>query len=205
MKKTIALLLAMMMTVSLAACGNSASQEADSSSAQASSQDSESAGAQDQTVPSEPASSAEPEAQEPSAENAGSLTAGQTLLKDFEEQMGANPDETAQSLADGILSNEIIGFSSASVPVEPGLLTGFGNAEITGFKDGVMFAPAIGTIPFVGYIFVLEDDEDVEGFINTLEENADPRWNICTEAEETVTGHAGNTVFFVMSPKSLEE
>ena len=56
------------------------------------------------------------------------------------------------------------------------------------------------TIPFVGYIFVLDADADAEAFVQTLKDNADPRWNICTEADETIAEHVGNTVFFVMCP-----
>ena len=68
-----------------------------------------------------------------------------------------------------------------------------------------MFSPMIGTIPFVGYVFVLEEGADVDAFMTTLKDNGDLRWNICTEAEEMVVDHVENRVFFVMSPKSFEE
>ena len=68
-----------------------------------------------------------------------------------------------------------------------------------------MFGPAIGTIPFVGYVFVLEDGADVEGFKTTLKDNANLRWNICTMAEEMVCESEGNTVFFLMCPTSFEQ
>lgn len=134
-----------------------------------------------------------------------SETMGTTLQSAFLEQMEANPEATAQEIADGLLANEAIKFSGVSMPVETGLLTGFNNAEITGFSEGAMFAPMIGSIPFVGYIFVLEDGADVEGFVATLKDNANPRWNICTEAEETIVDYVGKTVFFVMCPKQMEE
>ena len=92
-----------------------------------------------------------------------------------------------------------------ATPIEAGLLMGFDNAEITGFQEGVMFGPMMGTIPFVGYIFVLEDGADVDGFVQTLEDNANLRWNICTEAEEMVAEADGNHVFFLMCPKNFEE
>ena len=91
------------------------------------------------------------------------------------------------------------------MPVEPGFLVGFDNAEITGFKEGVMFAPMMGTIPFVGYIFELEDGADVDGFKQTLEDSANLRWNICTEAEELTVDSEGNKVFFLMSPMNFED
>ena len=132
-------------------------------------------------------------------------TLGETLLFDFEDRVAENSEATAQELAEGILTNEAILFSGDAMPVEEGLLMGFGEAEITGFEEAVMFAPMIGTIPFVGYVFDMPDAESAEALIDVLTENADPRWNICTEAEETVTGTAEDKVFFVMCPKSLEQ
>ncbi|MBR5513427.1 MAG: hypothetical protein IKV85_05515 [Ruminococcus sp.] len=130
-------------------------------------------------------------------------TLGETLLADFTER-AANEAATAQEIADGLMTNPAILFGPVTMPVEQGLLTGFGNTEITGFKEGVTFAPMIGSIAFVGYVFDLEEGTDVAAFMQTLKDNADPRWNICVEAEETVCEQVGNKVFFVMCPKSLE-
>ena len=127
-------------------------------------------------------------------------TVGKILLMDFERYIQENPDVSAQEMADHILANSIIQFSGTTMAVEEGLLAGFNNAEITGFDEGVMFAPMICSIPFVGYIFTLPDGADTEAFLQLLTDNADPRWNICTEADETVTGKAENMIFFVMSP-----
>ena len=80
----------------------------------------------------------------------------------------------------------------------------FNHTDITGFEEAVGFMPMIGTIPFMGYVFSLADGADVDAFIATLETNANPRWNICTEAEQTVIKAVGNKVFFLMCPKSLE-
>ena len=91
------------------------------------------------------------------------------------------------------------------MPVEEGLLSGFDNAEIKGFKKGAVFMPMIGSIAFVGYVFELESASETSAFISMLKKNANPRWNICVEADETVAGSYGNKVFFVMCPKSLEE
>ena len=128
-------------------------------------------------------------------------TVGESLLEDFK----SDATGSAQEIADRLIANEIIEFAGATMPVEPGFLIGFDNAEITGFEEGVMFSPMMGTIPFVGYIFTLEEGTDVEAFKSTLEENANLRWNICTEAEELTVDSEGNKVFFLMSPKSFEE
>ncbi len=127
-------------------------------------------------------------------------TVGTKLLADFKTMA----DKTPQEIADALLTNEVIQFMPASMPVEEGFLNGFDN-EIKGFKEGVMFGPAIGTIPFVGYIFTVADGGDVDAFVKTLGDNANLRWNICTEAEEMICEAVGNTVFFVMCPTSFEE
>ena len=130
-------------------------------------------------------------------------TVGQTLLADFKVNAGTTSD--ALSLAEKMIANPIIPFSGATMAVEPGLLSGFGNAEIKGFKEGATFGPMIGSVPFIGYVFVLEDGANASDFIATLKKHADLRWNICVEAEEMVTGSAGNKVFFVMCPKEFTQ
>ena len=63
----------------------------------------------------------------------------------------------------------------------------------------------IGSIPFVGYIFILEDGADVDTFAQNLLDNCNPRWNICVTADETFCEVSGNTVFFLMSPAGTDE
>lgn len=133
-----------------------------------------------------------------------SKSIGQTLLNSFHEILNENPSVSMEELADGILSNDIIQFDGVQTPVENGLLTGFGNTEITGFKSGIMFSPMISSIPFVGYVFKLEDSNNAEEFIQMLKDNADLRWNICTEADEMIADYSGDTVFFIMCPKSFD-
>ncbi len=129
-------------------------------------------------------------------------TLGTRLLAEFE----ANAEnKSGEDLASAILEIPEVTFMPMVVPVEEGILTGFDNAEIKGFKSAVAFSPIIGTIPFVGYIFELENEKDVPSFIETLKANANLRWNICTEADEMVTGNKGNKVFFVMCPTTMEE
>ena len=130
-------------------------------------------------------------------------TAGQILFASFQEMMAAKPETTAQEAADALITNEIIQFMGGTMPVEPGFLQGF-KTEITGFEEAVVFMPMIGgAIPFVGYVFDLAADADVEAFMTTLKENADMRWNICVEAEEMVVEAIGDKVFFLMCKKDL--
>lgn len=149
---------------------------------------------------------AEPEVKpetEPEAKPETNKSVGNILLADFKAK--ASSASSALSLAEALLSNSVIEFSGGAMQVEPGFLTGFDNTEIKGFKEGAMFAPMIGTIPFVGYVFTLEDGANASDFISTLKSAANLRWNICTSADEMVAGSSGNKVFFVMSPKSFEQ
>ncbi|MDI9243016.1 hypothetical protein [Fusibacillus kribbianus] len=201
MKKLICILLTAALIISLSACKKDTGETAETTAASTEHTEVPET-TTDETTAAETESSASQESSSASATD--SVTVGQTLLADFEKQMTEDAGKGAQAIADALITNPIIPFAGASMAVEPGLLTGFGNAEITGFQEGVMFSPMIGTIPFVGYIFVLEDDADIDGFTGLLKDNADLRWNICTEAEELVVHSVGNTVFFVMCPKSFE-
>lgn len=233
MKKIFALLLTMLLLLSLTACranqptgGDDAEHAVNISETDVTEENQEQAGETDTeetakpiSTPSQsptkaPAKPSEkpaeqqkptkaPEKQPEATTKPAPKTLGNTLLADFKEKAAAGM--SAQEIAEGLLANGAIAFAGGAMPVEEGLLAGFDNAEITGFKTGVMFAPMIGSIPFVGYVFELENAADTSGFIATLEKNANRRWNICVEADETVTGSAGNKVFFVMCPTALEE
>lgn len=182
MKKIISLALAGLMVVSLAACGN----------------DKKPVEEPEMNVVETPAPVEKEET--PVVED---LTVAETLLESFSDNAKEATD--ALSLAKDLVSNEIIAFSGDAIPVEPGLLNGFGETEITGFAEGAMFAPMIGTIPFVGYVFFLEEDTDVDAFEELLLTSSDLRWNVCTEADEKVVSSVDNKVFFVMSPLKFEE
>jgi len=129
-------------------------------------------------------------------------TLGHTLLVDFKAK--ASSGMSALQIAESLMTNEVIKFAGGAMAVEEGLLSGFDNFEVTGFKSGASFAPMIGSIPFMGYVFELNDASEVPAFISKLRENANLNWNICSTADEMITGSSGNKVFFVMCPTSLE-
>lgn len=133
------------------------------------------------------------------------LTMGQTLLQDFEDRVKADGAASPQTIVDGIVENPVLPFTVMTMEVQPGLLNGFGSTEIQGFSQGVMFSPMIGAIPFVGYVFRLAEGTDGDDFVKTLNDNADLRWNICTEADEKIVKQEGELVFFLMSPIEEEE
>ena len=189
MKKLISLLLALIMMFTLVACAADNGETPET-------EDTNTEDTTDETVDDTTDIEGETDAAEGD-------TLGQTMLKDFQETVTADPDMTAQEIADDLMTNPAILFAPATMPVEEGFLSGF-TTEITGFEEAVMFAPMIGSIPFVGYVFTLGEDADVDAFIDTLEANADLRWNICVEAEEMVVDNSDNTVFFLMCPTELE-
>lgn len=215
MKKIIAILLVFLLTLSLAACGSFTKVDApenivedgkieDVSGTELKEEDkAEVKQEQEDEKPvaiDKPAESAKP-SEAPTAapsEKPQATSLGRTLLAEFKTM--ANAGKSAQEIADALLANSAIEFMGGSMPVEPGLLTGFDNTEITGFTSGVMFAPMVGSIAFVGYVFELESSAHASSLIAKLEASANPRWNICVTADEMVTGSAGNKVFFVMCP-----
>lgn len=210
MKKFVAVMLSITIAASLVACGCGTTENNNDTAVEDITENVPAETPED--TPAEmptPEVGEETQTEETTTEESGSDISGETvgvaLAEEFHAMKAENPEITAQEMADTILANPMIQFGGASMEVAEGVLTGFGNAEITGFKEGVMFAPMIGTIPFVGYVFTLEEGADVDAFMQTLNDNADPRWNICTEAEETIVENADNMVFFVMCPAQFEE
>ena len=198
MKKLIAVILAVLMLASLAACAGEEGKDTSS----------------DVTTAGETTTAADTSAEDTSdteattdasSGNPGSAdgTFGEILKDDFVAIMADGSLTSAYDIAEKLSTNENILFMPMAMEVEPGYLSGF-TTEITGFESGATFGPIIGSIPFVGYVFQLADDADVDAFMDTLESSADLRWNICVTADEMVVEHVGNTVFFVMCPASAE-
>jgi len=145
-----------------------------------------------------PAQTPETPEEKPEAPEAG----GESLSKSLTNVFLANAGGSATGIAEAVMAD--LPFAGMVMPVEPGLLMGFGNTEITGFSQGVMFGPSISSIPFLGYVFQLDGSVDGSAFCQTLKSNADLRWNVCTAAEEMVAVQSGSYVFFLMCPTSLE-
>lgn len=199
MKKKLAIFMTTVLVISFAACGSQAGDQGSGSSeptqsVQGSTQDS----TQDNTR-NEESTGQESDQQQGSTEG----TMGQVLLEDFRTRAQAGETGDLQTLGESLLSNPVIGFKGGASLVETGYLQGF-SKEIDGFREGVMFGPMMGSIAFVGYVFRLEDGADMDAFVQTLKDNADPRWQICVEANETVVDVYENTVFFVMCPTDLD-
>ncbi len=139
------------------------------------------------------------EDRKPSEEQTEEVTVANGLKQLFLSEIETTQDIEAIATALG-QSPDLAELSIMNMPVTPGYLNGF-EEEISGFNNGVMFSPMIGSIPFVGYIFETDEPEELAA---ALEEKAMLNWNICTTADEMVTAVSGNYVFFVMAPYSFE-
>ncbi len=179
MKRNIALILAAVLAASMISCGGN--DTADTTGA-----DTESAVVTEEVIEAN--------------------TVATKLQVAFLDAVKANPAATAEEIAGILAQHESVSLIDPAVaPMVEGWLNGFTAESITGFTECAMFAPMIGTIAFMGYVFTLPEGADVEAFKTQLTSTADLRWNICTEAEEMVCDDEGDKVFFVMAPKTFEE
>ena len=199
-RRWLACLLAVSMVLALGACGNKEN-NADAGSTESSV---ESSVEEDNTVPSVEEtveSTAENEAESPAQDVE---TIGTIIKNDFQTIVAENEGLTAEEIAAKICENENLVINPVAMKVDPGLLSGFDNFEVKGFRDGAIFAPMIGSIPFVGYVFVMEEGTDIDAFMNDLKENANLSWNVCVTAEDMVIDRADDKILFVMCPLTFE-
>lgn len=95
---------------------------------------------------------------------------------------------------------EAVGMSCEVAEMPEGYLNAFSD-EVTGFQKCTGLFPMIGAQPFVCYIF---EAENAAEYGESLKKIADPRWNICTEAEEMVVMNYENYLLFAMVPEYSE-
>lgn len=126
-------------------------------------------------------------------------TVASKLAQEFKNEMKKekDPKAVAEKLSKDYLSEISVQVEELD---ENSYIAGF-NTEIKGYKNGYAIRPMIGTIPFIAYIFEVNDTDN---FVKTLTDNADLRWNICTEADEMQSAVVDNYVFFVMSPENFD-
>jgi len=137
---------------------------------------------------------------EDSSQKTGEKSVAETLAQQFKEEIKNEKDIV--KVASSIAENKVLEIATdvAVLGVED-YISGF-QTEIKNFNQAVVIRPVIGSIPFIAYIFDVEHGQD---FAKNLKENADLRWNICTEADEMKAEVFDHYVFFVMSPKSFDQ
>ena len=182
MKKFIAILMSLVMVLAFAACSKTPVTEETSTEADV-----------------------QVEVEETSEAAVSGETVAQALVAEFKALAATETD--AQAIADKLAASAAvaaIGPAAMELELEENYLSGFDNYEVNGFEKVVMVAPMMGTIPFVSYVFELAEGTDAAAFVQGLEDNANLRWNICTQADEMASATEGNLVFFVMAPASFE-
>lgn len=127
----------------------------------------------------------------------------QQLIDRFETYMSEESDTEALSIAEHICAIENFPLELSANSVEAGWLAGL--EEFTSFADGAQFAPMIGSIPFVGYVFMLDADVNADEVVETIKGQANLAWNVCTEADVLLTStykdRGRNAVLVVMAPE----
>lgn len=126
-------------------------------------------------------------------------TVAANLVLEFEKEMPKS--KNIKEVADKIIKTNIINPHVEYLEMEEGYLPGF-KEEIKEFNSAVVISPTISTIPFIAYIFEVDNPSE---FANNLKKQANLRWNICTEADEMQVSVVDNYVFFVMSPNNFDD
>lgn len=122
------------------------------------------------------------------------------LAQVFEERGKADPSLDLTDLGNTLMNDSGLPIDGEVTPVEPGLLMGFGNDEITGLCRGGHVRPRHRHHSLCGLSFPPGCGDRRRRLCPDIEGPGQPRWNICTEADETVVRREGDVVFFVMCP-----
>ncbi len=146
------------------------------------------------TVESEVTEDADEPSETTSAPEIDTSTLGMRIYAEFLNAVNEGKD--LPSIIEIISDSDVTEYDCLSMDVEAGYLNGFDD-QISGFTSATMISPVIGSVPFVVYVF---ESDNPSALKDELLAHADPRWNICTEADETVCEVSGNYVFFCMVP-----
>lgn len=188
MKKILVLMLAtLVLCVSLVACGKSDNNGGTSSSSEP---------ATSESAPSEKDLAAAASAEE-IATALITKYAEYTGTKDTYDQYMAEMSEEDQISYEEFLTQTLY---VGPVDLSAGddlWLQGFTEVP-TGFSEAYCYQPMMMGQAFIGYIFRVDENTDVEDFKKTLTDTCDPRWNICTMANTIVCESYGDLVYFSM-------
>ena len=131
-------------------------------------------------------------------------TIGAVLAEDFDNIMLMDGEISVNEAMEAIRINPEIVFMTEISAINEGMLLGFGDNSISGFTEGVMLKPTIPTIPFVAYIFSVDDSQNVEEFARNLSVCVELKWNEVEEADDITVSIAGQYVFCVISKYYFE-
>ena len=133
---------------------------------------------------------------ETSSSSTETIQPGDTIGSKYLAAFANSDTADAESAVKELMDLDIFEAELMEREITDGFLPGF-DGDISGYTKAVNFSAMISTIPFTGYVF---ESDDPEALLKELEEAANPAWNVCTEADETVSYIRGNMVFFLMCP-----
>ena len=200
MKKILALILASLMLLSFAACGNNNEENTtDVNNEEITTGNEETTVGEDTTVGGN----------EEINENIVAPTVpedswGYAFWNVFADSVKNNPEITTGEIVNNILMSEagqVLGFCENMDMVE-GFLPGFAE-DVTGFESATVFTPSAAGFAFMGYVFKLDENASVSDFMQSLNDKHDLRWMVCMTAEIATMGAYNNYVLFVMSPVNM--
>ncbi len=218
MKKIIALTIAALMLLSIVACDTASNNEETTTNTEettvGSTEETTVGGNEETTVGGgeETTVGGNEETTEAEVENNDAVIApavpenswGYAFWTVFADSVKNNPQIATGEIVYNMLmspAGQAIGMAD-NMDMVPGFLQGF-SEEIHGFKSATVFAPFAAGFAFIGYVFELEADADVNAFVNMLDEKKDLRWMMCMTAETYALGAYNNYVMIVMSPEAM--
>ena len=189
MKKFLALILALVMVLSLVACGttNNDTPVVDDTNDT------------DDTIVETGLNTVAP------AEDAKG-TLGYMYYEKILEIKTANPSATAEEIVMAIMESKLGTACPGCMvaPVEPNMyLQGLEAESFGGFVSGQVIIPMMMGQAFIVYVFDLADASEAPAFVESLKNNANPGWNICTTAETVTVGAVENVAFIAMCQKDI--
>ena len=196
MKKTLLAIIFALLIVSLVACGTKENDGKDTNDAKDSTESVADVDTENPDTDTEaPETGENTDADTEDGADSEKLLSESVVDAFFEK---AKEGMTAEEIANEMVKDGETEGYVVDVMGEDSYFMGFGNAEITGYAEAARFAPMIGTIPFMAYIFILDDGADSAAFTQMLLDNCNPRWNICTEADTIKAEQSGNAILFLM-------
>ncbi|MGN1473698.1 MAG: hypothetical protein ACI4WZ_06460 [Eubacteriales bacterium] len=138
------------------------------------------------------------------------MTAAEILQAYFHRIVKENPDGDTQKLANFLLLHRFFDAMQTTVITQsrpedgeltlPGLKEGF---FLSGYDSVTRIRPFDFSVPFVGYLFALENGENAEEFCGLLTENADLSFLKDVEGMKCAAESEGKLVFFVLCSEEI--
>lgn len=128
-----------------------------------------------------------------------------TIDSNLTSAFKSNSDKSLDDIANIWKYDESINFDVDISHVSDGMMPGFGLFEIKGISDGVMVRPTDSSIPFVGYIFTLDEDTDKKEFMQSLKDKADLNFNGVASADKVVVESDGDKVIVIITPEKNDK